>query len=237
MRRIGALILAAGGSTRFGEPKQLLNFGGKSLVRRIVDAVADAGCDPIVVVAGDAIDRIRDEITGGEVIHNPHWQHGIGSSIRCGIAHIRGGGRCSVIAGQGPDVGGDDGASRSSGKTDAIIILACDQPFVTANTIMQLCAETKPIVASGYANTVGIPALFDADYFDLLVSLPDDSGAKSVMAAHHGDVAVVQFPEGAIDIDTPADYDRAMQQVGKSAGSFTFLKSSYSEDETSSRST
>src|SRR5436309_3510161 len=133
MRRIGALILAAGGSTRIGEPKQLLNFGGKSLVRGIVDAAADAGCDPIVVVAGDAIDRIRDEVSGCEVIHNPQWQRGIGSSIKLGLAQIRVGGRCSVIAGEGPGGGGDDRAVPSSGKTAAIVILACDQPFVSAD--------------------------------------------------------------------------------------------------------
>jgi molybdenum cofactor cytidylyltransferase len=87
------------------------------------------------------------------------------------------------------------------------VVLACDQPFVSVEIIRKLRDEDRPIVASGYAETVGIPALFDARYFDALASLPDAAGAKSLLEAHRPDVAVVPFPQGAIDIDTRADYE------------------------------
>jgi molybdenum cofactor cytidylyltransferase len=188
MRRIGALILAAGGSIRFGEPKQLLNFRGKSLVRRVVEAAAGAKCEPIVVVAGNASDLVGERVGNCEIIRNAQWQRGIGSSIKCGVERLR-------------------------GSVDAVVILACDQPFVTASVVKELIAHDAPIVASGYAEAVGIPALFASRYFDALASLPDETGAKSVIAAHTSDVAVVPFAEGVIDIDTRADYERALKHA------------------------
>lgn len=198
MRRIGALILAAGGSTRVGEPKQFLEFEGETLIRRIVHAARDAGCDPVVVAAGDTIARVRDEVADAEVIHNAHWQRGIGTSIKCGAAQLR-------------------------HRVDAVIILACDQPLVTPCLVRQLMSCDAPIVACSYANTIGIPALFDSRYFDALAALPDERGAKSILEQHRDHLATIDFPEGAIDIDTRADYDAI-----KSAGSFTLRNSSRS---------
>jgi molybdenum cofactor cytidylyltransferase len=184
MRNVGALILAAGGSTRFGEPKQFLKFEGETLLRRIAKAAHDAGCAPIVVVAGDFGDRVSAELHDLPVyvVQNAEWRGGIGTSIKCGLAHLR-------------------------NAVSAIVILACDQPFVSVEIIRKLFSENRPIVASGYAETVGIPALFDALYFDALASLADNAGAKSLIEAHAADVAVVPFPEGAIDIDTRGDYE------------------------------
>lgn len=95
-------------------------------------------------------------------------------------------------------------------------MLACDQPLVEADTIIGLMAKRaetkKPIVASRYAETLGIPALFVRAYFDELFALDDDAGAKAVMLTHSHDVAEYSFPEGAIDIDTAADYERLLRQ-------------------------
>lgn len=196
MRRIGALILAAGGSIRFGEPKQFLDFRGETLIRRVVNAAKKAGCEPIVVVAGETVGRIRNECGGCEVLHNGEWQRGIGTSIRCGVARLR-------------------------ENVDAVVILACDQPFVSAQTISDLISRDTPLVASSYANTVGVPALFDSRYFDALAALPDGAGAKSVLERYRAELATIDFAAGEIDIDTPADYDAI-----KSAGSFTLRNSS-----------
>ncbi len=184
MRAAGALILAAGGSTRFGEPKQFVRVSGETLLRRAATAAHAADCSPIVVVAGDFADRTRAELCELpiQIVQNAHWRSGMGSSIRAGVAQLR------------------DAAS-------AIVIVACDQPFVTAQTIRRLCDADEAIVASGYANTVGIPALFESRYFDALASLSDEAGAKALIEAHAADVGVVPFPDGAIDIDTRADYD------------------------------
>jgi len=184
MRDVGALILAAGGSTRFGEPKQFLQFEGETLLRRVAKAAHGAGCAPVVVVAGDCADRVTAELHDlpVQVVQNAEWRCGIGTSIKRGLAHLRHG-------------------------VSAIVILACDQPFVSVEIIRKLCGEDRPIVASGYAETVGIPALFDARYFDELASLPDNAGAKSLIEANAADLAVVPFPEGVMDIDTRANYE------------------------------
>jgi molybdenum cofactor cytidylyltransferase len=190
MRNVGALILAAGGSTRFGEPKQFLQFEGETLIRRVVQAACEAGCAPIVVVAGDSAERVSTELHDllVHVVQNANWRCGIGTSIKCGLAHLR-------------------------HAVSAIVILACDQPFVSVEIIRELFSENRSIVASGYAETVGIPALFDARYFDALASLPDTAGAKSLIEVHAADAAVVPFPEGAIDIDTRADYEALSRRL------------------------
>jgi molybdenum cofactor cytidylyltransferase len=188
MRNIGAVILAAGGSSRLGQPKQLLSFGGERLVHRAVRAATEAGCAPVVVVVGASAAAIGDELRGTAalVVENPGWQRGLGTSIRCGVEQL-------------------------PSHTGAVVLLTCDQPSVQANTIASLVAEHhktgKPMVASSYADTLGIPALFARFCFEALLALPDDSGAKSLIAANPDDVATVAFEAGAIDIDTPADYE------------------------------
>jgi molybdenum cofactor cytidylyltransferase len=192
MRNVGAIILAAGGSSRFGQPKQLLAFRGDSLVRRAVRAAAEAGCGRIAVVAGEQRDLIESELreTPAFVIHNPKWERGLGTSIRIGLQHLLG----------------------AHPKVDAVVLLVCDQPFVEARTISALMTmredSAKPIVASRYANTLGVPAIFDRSCFEALLALPDDSGAKALIESRGGVVAEIAFEQGAIDIDTPADFER-----------------------------
>ena len=203
MPNIGAVILAAGGSSRFGEPKQLLSFHGETLVRRAVRAASEAGCDPVIVVVGEIGDAIRPELDIREsrissgpargnlarvlMVENADWRNGVGSSIRRGLQQL-------------------------PGFLDAVVLLACDQPFVDASIVGKLIAaweETgRTIAASCYANTVGIPALFGRSCFDALLALPDGSGAKSLIAARSDEVASIPFEEGAIDIDTPEDLQR-----------------------------
>ena len=192
MRNAGAIILAAGGSGRFGRPKQLLTFQGESLVRRAVRAATEACGAGVIVVAGDTRALIEAELreSGATVVENPDWRRGLGTSIRCGLQHL--------IA--------------STPELDAVVLMACDQPFVDARTIAALLGEQttsgKAIVASSYANTLGIPVLFGRSCFEVLLALPDDSGAKALIESRPDDVAQIEFEPGAIDIDTPADFDR-----------------------------
>ena len=192
MRNVGAVILAAGGSSRFGQPKQLLVLRGETLVRRAMRAAMEARCAPVVVVVGESVDAIRDELreTAALIVDNPDWQRGLGSSIRCGLERL----------------------VKVASQTEAVVLLTCDQPSVDARTIAALIAERdktgKPVVASSYASTLGVPALFDRSCFEALLALPGDSGAKSLIAARPDDVAAISFEDGAIDIDTPADFQR-----------------------------
>jgi len=196
MRNVGAVILAAGGSSRLGEPKQLLNFRGETLVRRAVRAAEEARCASVVVVVGEAAHAIQDELrqTSAVTVQNPDWQRGLGTSIQRGLEHL----------------------IETAPAIDAALLLTCDQPLVNASTIAALIAEKdktrKPMVASSYANTLGIPALFDRSCFDDLLALPDNSGAKALIAARPNDVASIAFDDGAIDIDTPADFQRLIAQ-------------------------
>ena len=203
MRNVGAVVLAAGGSSRLGQPKQLLTFRGETLVRRAVRAAAEAGCDPVIVVVRGQNDAIQSEVdirdsrispssssektTRVMVVENAEWRNGVGTSIRRGVEHL-------------------------PGFVDAAVLLTCDQPFVDAGVIRRLISTQektgKPIVASAYANTLGVPAIFDRSCFAALLTLRDDSGAKTLMTTRPNDVAAVGFEQGAIDIDTPEDFER-----------------------------
>jgi molybdenum cofactor cytidylyltransferase len=186
--RIAAVVLAAGGSTRMGRPKALLLWQGRSLLRHTVGVAREAGCNPVIVVLGAAADRLRPDLDGVPVLlaENPDWELGPGTSIRVGLDAI--------------------------GPADAVVFLACDQPLVDAAHVRRLIAahrETgRPMAASGYAESAGVPALFARECFPDLGSLPPGSGAKQLIARHPEAVAVVPFPAGAIDLDTPEDYER-----------------------------
>ena len=196
MEKIGAIILAAGESSRMGQPKQLLRFHDQTLLRRMVDAATAAGCSPVAVVIGAERDRVSAELAESKafVIENETWQRGIGNSIRAGLRELL----------------------EAYPNTEAVILLACDQPLVDASVIAGLRAKhtetKKPIVGSRYAQTLGVPALFTCEYFDQLSALDDNAGAKQIILNHVSDVAEYPFPDGAIDIDTAADYEQLVRQ-------------------------
>jgi len=188
MNAVGAVILAAGGSSRLGRPKQFLQHEGETLVRRAVRTAINGGCSPVVIVAGAEGPRIEREVEGlaACVVHHPEWQRGIGTSIRAGLKQTL------TLA---PDL-------------EALVVMVCDQPFVNAELIAALLAKyaTEHMnAACAYADTVGVPALFTRSFFARLASLPDDRGASRLFAQFPHEVATVSFPEGAIDIDTAAD--------------------------------
>ncbi|HEY1770359.1 MAG TPA: nucleotidyltransferase family protein [Chthoniobacterales bacterium] len=183
---VAAVVLAAGGSRRLGQAKQLFVYEGNTLVRRAVEAAVEAGCDPVVVVVGRDGKNVAANLVGTAVaiLPNESWETGIGSSIRIGVAKIR--------------------------DEDATFILTCDQPKVGANllaAIIEKQMETqKPMIACRYAKTIGVPALFARACLERLCSLGDSEGAKSLLLSRPNDLATVDFPEGAIDIDTPDDF-------------------------------
>lgn len=192
-----AVILAAGQSSRMGEPKQLVELEGRTLLRRAVATAIASSCRPVMVVLGAAAARMQRELAGfdARVVENPGWLEGIGSSVRCGID-----------------------AARRERTVDSALLLLCDQPLVTAQLIDQLVAAHRDrgarIVACEYAGTVGVPALFSRDLFDELLALRADAGAKQVIARHGADVVRVPFPGAALDLDTPEDLARARSRGG-----------------------
>lgn len=191
MADVAAIILAAGESSRFGKPKQLIEHRGQTLLRNAVTA-AQSICHPVVVVIGSHREKVEAELAREQVLicFNYEWQHGIGTSIRTGMA---------AVLQHGADA-------------RAVLVLTCDQPFVRTGALQQLIAAWqstgKPIAAAEYANTLGVPALFDRSIFKELQLLPDQTGAKPIILADPQRVASCLFPAGATDIDTPIDYER-----------------------------
>jgi molybdenum cofactor cytidylyltransferase len=192
--RIGAVILAAGASSRMGTPKQLLEYGGRTLVRRAALAAHEAGCNPVVVVTGAHAEKLEEELHGLNVreANNPEWESGIGSSIRAGIQAV----------------------VKANDKVTALVLMLCDQPFVTSDVLSGLITvhreTSREIVASSYGVTFGAPALFGRAFFTELVRLESGAGAKQVIQRHLTQVHLLSFPQGEIDLDTPADFARLL---------------------------
>jgi molybdenum cofactor cytidylyltransferase len=192
---VGAILLAAGGSTRLGRPKQLLMYRGRTLLRHAVEQALASRARPLVVVLGADEVRCQQELSGfaaTEVViaRNPDWAVGMGSSIATGV---------TTLIARAPDVW-------------AAIIVLCDQPLVTADVLDTLIARhtdaPDATVAAHYAGEPGVPALFPRARFDELARLDGASGAKRLLRASGGTPLItVPCPEAAIDVDTLADYE------------------------------
>ena len=191
---VGAVILAAGSSSRMGRPKQLLRFDGETLLRRAALAAKGAGCDPVVVVTGAHAGRMRGELRGLDVleVENQRWETGMGSSVGAGVEKL---------------LGAQPGA-------DAVVLLLCDQPFVTHEVIAGLVAARRAtgrdVIASSYGESCGVPALFGRALFDELRRLEGHAGAKQVIKSHAASAHFVPFPGGEMDVDTPEDFSRLL---------------------------
>jgi molybdenum cofactor cytidylyltransferase len=193
---VGAVILAAGSSSRMGSPKQTLQYRGESLLRRAALAALGAGCHPVVVVTGANAELSRRELYGLDVreVLNPRWETGMASSVRAGVEAL---------------VGADADA-------DAAVLLLCDQPYVTAEVISDLVAAHratgKLVVASAYGGSFGVPALFGRALFVELARLEGAAGAKQVIKRHAAGAHFLPFPSGEVDVDTPDDFSRLIAQ-------------------------
>ena len=190
------IILAAGASTRLGRPKQLLPWQGVTLLQHAVKTALTVTTLPVVVTGANG-EHLAAALDPGQVklVFNPNWQQGIASSIRCGL---------QALLNRTPE-------------PDQVIFMVCDQPFVTAELLLNLINEQqksrKPIVASAYAGTLGIPALFDRSMFPQLLDLQGDTGARKLIQLNSGGVAAVVFEEGMYDIDTIVDYEDLVNRL------------------------
>jgi molybdenum cofactor cytidylyltransferase len=184
-----AVVLAAGASARMGRPKQLIEVGGETLIRKAIRCSQKAGADEIVVVLGYNHEEIKKEIEGMPIhitIHE-HAEKGMGSSIKHGVNFVL----------------------NNYSEVNALMILVCDQPLLTLIHLKKIIEEFKhsksPIVASAYSNRKGVPVLFHRSMFDQLLQLDDEHGAKKMIEQNSALVKAVDFPDGSIDLDTPED--------------------------------
>lgn len=195
MQNCAAIILAAGNSSRLGEPKQLLVFEGETLLARTVRIARESQARPVIVVLGAWARECAETIAGQPVriVQNPDWREGIASSIRAGIANV-------------------------PGETDAAVILLCDQPGMGAEQIDALIMSGRPIAACAHGGTAGPPAYFEKRFFPELLLLEGDKGAKALLARHADQAAVIDFPGGDCDVDTRADWERLCERVIHTSG-------------------
>jgi molybdenum cofactor cytidylyltransferase len=186
---VSGLVLAAGASTRVGQPKQLLPFGSTTLLGAVIaHASAAAALDEVVVVIGAAASRVREHVDfgGATVVENPEFSDGCASSYRTGIAAL-------------------------DPRAEAVAVLLGDQPEVTASVIDAVVAEWRrapaPVMLASYRGQEGHPLLFSRTLFDVLGGLRGDKAAWKVVDQHRDRVRSVPLDHPhPRDVNTWAEY-------------------------------
>jgi molybdenum cofactor cytidylyltransferase len=195
MGKTAIIVLAAGNSSRLGEPKQLLPYQNKTLLQHILDEAKNAKLDPVICVTGYEAERIAESIadTGTTIVYNKQWPEGMGTGISAGIKQVL------------------------NTAVDSVILAVSDQPHVTAELFRTMVANMdeskKGIVACSYAGTLGTPVLFKKKYFNQLIALNGQEGAKHIVKANLSDVTELEFENGQVDIDTKQDYENLISEI------------------------
>jgi molybdenum cofactor cytidylyltransferase len=193
MNTVAAVIVAAGSSSRLGQPKQLLLIEGEPMLQRVISFAREARASPIVVVLGAHRELIekRVDFLDTSIVVNEEWQEGLASSIRAGVIAIQ----------------------RDAPQYSGLLLLTCDQPRVSTEHLRALIdtfiAQPKDTaVASKYVGTRGIPAIFPRSAAENLCALQGDKGARFLLAQSPWPVIEIPLQGGEIDIDRPEDLAR-----------------------------
>jgi molybdenum cofactor cytidylyltransferase len=195
---VAGIILAAGESTRFGQPKQLLDWHGQPFVRAVTLTALAAGLSPVVVVTGTSADEVETAVKDlpVQIAQNQDWQNGQSTSIRAGIL--------TLTPSPSPFKG--------EGSFGAAIFLLADQPQVTPNLIRALvelhAANLPAIVAPLVAGQRANPVLFDRVTFPDLLALSGDVGGRAIFSKHRVTYLPWHDESLLLDVDTPEDYKR-----------------------------
>lgn len=191
--KVAGIVLAAGGSRRLGEPKQLLDWHGEPFVRHVAKQGLAAGLSPVIVVTG-AYEKEIKAVMGklpAKIVHNPDWESGQSTSVKTGLHYV----------------------PRSAG---AAIFLLVDQPQVSTQLVRKLvdthARSHAPIVAPQIAGQRGNPILFDRVTFSDFEALIGDKGGRQIISKHKP-TWVPWHDEGMIiDVDTMDDYNKLLDQ-------------------------
>lgn len=186
-----ALVLAAGGSTRLGQPKQLLTREGEPLVHRAVRLARDSGASQVFAVLGAQAGLVADALADApcEILVNMQWEQGLASSLR-------------------------HAAPRVAPDAAPVLILGCDQPALEAAHLVELVQRARAApcgcAATTYGGDPGIPAVVPAAWFAAMRDVVGDRGFRARLAALGGTLARVPAPHGlALDIDAADDLRKA----------------------------
>ena len=193
-KKVAGVILAAGGSSRFGEIKQLLPWKNKNIINTVVETAALAGLDPILVVLGANAGLIQASLDNEtvQVVTNPDWDKGQSTSLKAGVTAIR-------------------------QTVDGVLFLLCDQPHLTLNLVNAVVEEglrsgkvVTPIIDDRRAN----PVYFPASCFPLFDTLEGDAGGRQIIPACPHTTLPWLDDWMARDIDTPEDYRALRDHFG-----------------------
>ena len=190
MSHMTAVILAAGGSSRLGYPKQLLEVHGQNILQKLVLDVQNS-VDDLLVVTGAYADAICQVLPGVQCVHNTHWSQGMGGTIAVAVEAL-------------------------PAKTTHVLICLCDQVKIPVSHYTKLLDNARQhpgdIWASKYAGTIGVPAIFPSKYFSQLLALKGCRGGAHSM--------IRQYPHqwvcceaAAFDLDEAQDVDTWHQQT------------------------
>jgi molybdenum cofactor cytidylyltransferase len=192
---IAGVVLAAGGSTRFGSPKQLADLRGRPLLEHALDAIrAVPAIDPIVVVLGAQADAVRErvDLDGIEVAIATDWREGISASLRAGVG--------------------------AAADADAIVIVLGDQPMITPQVIAAVLDRVDgphPAARATFAGAPGHPVLVKRSLFAELAELSGDEGARALLEAHGVETIECGHLASAHDVDTPGDLEAIRGRDGR----------------------
>lgn len=186
MKPLAVVILAAGEARRFGSAKQLAEVNGKPLLQHVIETCQQLEGTDLFVTLGANSEEIQSqlEIDRQNLIPNPEWQEGIGSSVRVATNQLQ-------------------------KNYQAILFVAGDQPLISETQLSALIFKwhesPELICAASYMDTVGVPAIFPQSFYRNLLQLQGDQGAKKLLVENSHNVRLVNIPEAAIDIDHPAN--------------------------------
>jgi molybdenum cofactor cytidylyltransferase len=193
------IVLAAGASSRLGQPKQLVKLAGRPALHHVVsNACAVAGQAVTVVLGAHAQDLTRlFAHSPASVIVNRHWEEGMASSLRCGLAAV-------------------------PSAASAVLVMLGDQVSVSVDDLKRLInawnGHDTVIASAVYQGHVGVPAIFPRWCFSELKELRGDRGARMIIERHAQRLVHVQMPNAAIDLDTPEDLVTLTEQFKKKPG-------------------
>jgi molybdenum cofactor cytidylyltransferase len=195
---VHVLVLAAGASTRLGQPKQLVQVGGRPALHiALSNAVAVAG-NAVTVVTGANASQLTYLLAHSPAssVVNRQWEEGIASSLRCGLAVV-------------------------PASADAVMVVLGDQVCVTSDDLKRLVAawnrQENDIAAATYERHVGVPAIFPRWCFSELAALRGDEGARRILQRNSDRVVHVPMSNAGFDLDTPEDLAALTQKITNEA--------------------
>jgi molybdenum cofactor cytidylyltransferase len=204
---IAAIVLAAGQSARFGQPKQLLDWHGQPFVRAVAQNALDAGLSPVVVVTGANAEKVGAAVMDMDVkvVKNDEWNNGQASSIKVGVLSLP---SASLRATSPKSPGFEEGW----GAVGGAVFLLADQPQITSAVIRALVEKHAeglyPIVAPMVLDRRANPVLFDRGTFSDLTTLEGDVGGRAIFHKHRVEYLPWHDDSLLLDVDTPEHYQR-----------------------------